>query len=409
MAAAAAGAVLTFNPNENEWNVFIKRLEQYFIVHNVVEGVNKRAHLLYSLSEEAYLLLSNLCMPNKPDETPYENILQLLTNYYGKTAVTWVERQKFYSSAKLETESALEWIVRLKGLARYCNFGEQLETKLTDIFITNYNPGKVRTELFGLSDSTTLNNAIEKAKIIEATLAIREQVAEIKSEPVESDVFRLTRKNMSSENTTARGRDPKRYHGGHGGAVAAVRRNQGSTRRSGESCLTMASQASEPSTSAGCFRCGRNHSANVCPYKDYICNSCHGRGHLSVVCKKPKQSFPRHVNYVEQNDEFDDDTGDFSSHVLCIATLGNNSDKPLYIDILVESIMLKFELDSGSAVSVLPFHMYETYFYKSSIENTDVSLVNFSGHKILPVGTVILNIRFNNKSCALRFFYSRRR
>nr|CAI5829085.1 unnamed protein product [Callosobruchus analis] len=183
------------------------------------EGVNKRAHLLYSLSEEAYLLLSNLCMPNKPDETPYENILQLLTTYYGKTAVTWVERQKFYSSAKLETESALEWIVRLKGLARYCNFGEQLETKLTDIFITNYNPGKVRTELFGLSDSTTLNNAIEKAKIIEATLAIREQVAEIKSEPVESDVFRLTRKNMSSENTTARGRDPQRYHGGHGGAV----------------------------------------------------------------------------------------------------------------------------------------------------------------------------------------------
>nr|CAI5855663.1 unnamed protein product [Callosobruchus analis] len=81
---------------------------------------------------------------------------------------------------------------------------------------------------------------------------------------------------MSSENTTARGRDPKRYHGGHGGAVAAVRRNQGCTRRSGESCLTMASQASEPSTSAGCFRCGRNHSANVCPYKDYICNSCHG-------------------------------------------------------------------------------------------------------------------------------------
>nr|CAI5829052.1 unnamed protein product [Callosobruchus analis] len=253
MAAAVAGPMLTFNPNENEWNVFIKRLEQYFIVHNIVEGVNKKAHLLYSLSEEAYLLLSNLCMPNKPDEMPYENILQLLTNYYGKTAVTWVERQKFHSSAKLESESALEWIVRLKGLARYCSFGEQLETKLTDIFITNCNPSKMRTELFALSDSTTLNNAIEKAKIIEATPAIREQVAEIKSEPVESDVFRLTRKNLSSENTTAQGRDPQRFHGGHGGAVAAVLRNQGRTRRSGESNLTMASQVSQPSTSAGCF------------------------------------------------------------------------------------------------------------------------------------------------------------
>ncbi|VEN56126.1 unnamed protein product [Callosobruchus maculatus] len=131
---------------------------------------------------------------------------------------------------------------------------------------------------------------------------------------------------MNAGNTAGQGRDPQRYHGG-AVAVGAGRRSQGRMRRSGDSNFNMAPQPL-PSTSAGCFRCGRNHSANICPYKDYICNACHGRGHLSVACKKPKQSFNKHVNYVEQNDEFYDDTSDFSSPVLCIATVGSNSDKP---------------------------------------------------------------------------------
>ncbi|CAH1993309.1 unnamed protein product [Acanthoscelides obtectus] len=181
MAVAAAGPVLTFNPKENEREVFFKRLEQYFIVHGVTEEADKRAHLLYSLSEEAYILLENLCMPQKPEETPYQDIVQLLSNYYGKTAVVWVERQKFYSASKSGNETALEWSVRLKGLARYCNFGQQLESKLTDIFVTQFNPGKVRTELFTLNENTTLNNAVEKAKIIEATLVIRDPVGEVKA------------------------------------------------------------------------------------------------------------------------------------------------------------------------------------------------------------------------------------
>ncbi|CAH1990238.1 unnamed protein product [Acanthoscelides obtectus] len=287
MAVAAAGPVLTFNPKENEWEVFFKRLEQYFIVHGVTEEADKRAHLLYSLSEEAYILLENLCMPQKPEETPYQDIVQLLSNYYGKTAVVWVERQKFYSASKSGNETALEWSVRLKGLARYCNFGQQLESKLTDIFVTQFNPGKVRTELFSLNENTTLNNAVEKAKIIEATLVIRDPVGEVKSEVLESDVFRITQNNSNGA-TADQHQDPQRYH--RGTAVPAAQRSQGGTRRSGGNSSNMALPQLQPFTSSGrspgCFRCGRNHNSNVFPYKEYICNSCHGRGHLSVVCKK---------------------------------------------------------------------------------------------------------------------------
>ncbi|CAH2010447.1 unnamed protein product [Acanthoscelides obtectus] len=278
MAVAAAGPVLTFNPKENEWEVFFKRLEQYFIVHGVTEEADKRAHLLYSLSEEAYILLENLCMPQKPEETPYQDIVQLLSNYYGKTAVVWVERQKFYSASKSGNETALEWSVRLKGLARYCNFGQQLESKLTDIFVTQFNPGKVRTELFSLNENTTLNNAVEKAKIIEATLVIRDPVGEVKSEVLESDVFRITQNNSNVGATGDQHQDPQRYH--RGTAVPAAQRSQGGTRRSGGNSSNMALPQLQPFTSSGrspgCFRCGRNHNSNVCPYKEYICNSCHG-------------------------------------------------------------------------------------------------------------------------------------
>nr|CAH7768582.1 unnamed protein product [Callosobruchus chinensis] len=68
----------------------------------------------------------------------------------------------------------MEWPAKRLGML--CNFGEQLEIKLTGIFITNYNPGKVRTELFGGSDSTNINNAVEEAEIIEATVAINHNI-----------------------------------------------------------------------------------------------------------------------------------------------------------------------------------------------------------------------------------------
>ncbi|CAH1999569.1 unnamed protein product [Acanthoscelides obtectus] len=200
-------------------------------------------------------------MPQKPEETPYEDIVQLLSNYHGKTAVVWVERQKFYSASKSGNETALEWSVRLKGLARYCNFGQQLESNLTDIFVTQFNPGKLRTELFSLNENTTLNNAVEKAKIIEATLVIRDPVGEVKSEVLESDVFRITQNNSNVGATPDQHQDPQRYH--RGTAVPAAQRSQGGTRRSGGNSSNMALPQLQPFTSSGrspgCFRCGRNH------------------------------------------------------------------------------------------------------------------------------------------------------
>lgn len=194
MATPGIQQILSFDPKVNEWNVFIKRLEQYFIVNQITDDKLKRANLLYSLAEEAYLLLINLCMPSKPEEESYKDIIKLLNEYYGQTSVVWIERKTFYDAVKLEGESVQEWSVKLKGLAKNCNFGETLDTKLVDIFISHFNPGKIRTELCSLKEDVSFIEAVKKAKVVEASLSINESAVEVKRESTEGEVFQVSRK-----------------------------------------------------------------------------------------------------------------------------------------------------------------------------------------------------------------------
>lgn len=283
MAGANSGHnVLIFNPKEHEWSVHIRRLEQYFIANAIIDANIKRANLLYNLSEEAYLLVTHLCMPSQPEETSYANIVKHLSDYYDKSSVVWVERTKFYSAVKNENESVQEWSVRLKSLARNCKFGNQLDSKLTDIFITQFNTGKIKRHLFSEKADITFEQAVEKAKIEEASQSgISETNVGIKREP---EIHRISRGrgmpiNQRQTNNNYRQRTSDDNRNSRGPATAS---SWQSVRQRGN--------CDSAHVIKKCHRCAKNHASNLCPYKEYVCHSCNGKGHLSAVCKK-KQTF----------------------------------------------------------------------------------------------------------------------
>lgn len=114
--AATVGLQLEFDPKIHDWSVHVSRLTQFFVANAITDNDKKRAILLNGLSQEAYILLKNLCVPNGPEETSFTKIVSALNGYYCKKTVVFAERCKFYAAVKSPNESCKDWAIRLKSL-----------------------------------------------------------------------------------------------------------------------------------------------------------------------------------------------------------------------------------------------------------------------------------------------------
>ena len=72
---------LQFCLKTDDWDIFIDRLEAYFTARDVKED-KKAATLLTKLDEEAYILIKNLCAPDKPIGKTYEALQSYCPNIF---------------------------------------------------------------------------------------------------------------------------------------------------------------------------------------------------------------------------------------------------------------------------------------------------------------------------------------
>lgn len=399
------GINLVFDAKSSDWKIFHSRLTQYFIAKEIKEAM-QRAVLLCCLTEDAYILLTNLCVPYKPEDCSYKDLVGYFDAYYEVKNVVWVERGKFYAAYKEESETAQEWSTRLKGLANNCQFAESLETKLTDIFINHYSDGKIKNALYSLKANVKFSKAVEAARIEEATqIGIKEAAAcpaGIKTE-LESEVFKMSvgrressiQGNSSTSRNIAQGREtylhPQRL------------RNDREVSRdhvfgSGNGVSWRGAQGGDGGKR--CFRCGKSsHFANLCPYKNYICNNCGRRGHIRAACAALKD-----MNTSRDMHFFDVDDKDVETDNMPVFLICSDMDKPIFVEIALNGTVVKFQLDSGAAVSILPYNLYQRYFCKQKLSETTITLLNFSGHKIKPLGKLNLNVMYKDRNATLDFY-----
>ncbi|KAG5871961.1 hypothetical protein JTB14_027988 [Gonioctena quinquepunctata] len=71
---ANLGHIREFDPHTSDWTIFIRGLDNYFVVNGITDNIKQRTILLNALSEEAYRLIHNLAFPNKPEEKEYADL-----------------------------------------------------------------------------------------------------------------------------------------------------------------------------------------------------------------------------------------------------------------------------------------------------------------------------------------------
>ncbi|XP_044760766.1 uncharacterized protein LOC123318216 [Coccinella septempunctata] len=253
------GHLREFNPAISEWSIFKRRIDNYFVANTITDEKRKGAILLNVLSEEAYKLVFNMCLPEEPETKTHKVLSDLLTNHFKPSESVFAARYKFYTAKKGSTETAKEWAARLRNFAAQCQFNNlQLEMVLRDIFIVNYDKGSVQDRLLEEKNSVTFTEMVELASAKSATQASMNNWENL----IKKEVDLHYAGTQSCQSVSKKGSPP----------------DQESSRTSNTS-----NQQNK------CEICGRrNHSKDKCFYRDCLCHICDD---LQFLFKKYKRVF----------------------------------------------------------------------------------------------------------------------
>ena len=94
---ATHGKIGEFDPTQESWDMYIERLELYFVANGVTEAERKRAVLLTVSGPSTYKLIRNLTAPEKPAEVAYSEIVALVKAHHTPKPSVTVQRYKFHT------------------------------------------------------------------------------------------------------------------------------------------------------------------------------------------------------------------------------------------------------------------------------------------------------------------------
>lgn len=339
----AIANISTFNTGD-DWEIFIERLDQYFLA-NLIEAQRKVPVLLTSVSETVYKILKNLCNPEKPSTKTYEELTELL-NVQFKTKKSAFRKRVQFDSLKQTNESISDWFIKVKTSASDCEFGAQLEERVKDKFVAGMKPGRILDRLCEEEISKTLKDLFELAKNKEVLMHEERRIEVNRLQ----DTPRTRHTQKVSYNDTAEKRNIK-------------------VRDTGEK---------------KCFYCaGVGHDFKKCKFKNYNCKICKKKGHIAKACKS------KIINCVESET-------DTQVKFLEMLNININKASPIYLKVKINGKILEMEVDTGAGCSCIPLKIYEKKFGKVKLEPTYVQLKTYTGQVIKPVGEINVNLEINN-------------
>ena len=74
---------------------------------------------------------------------------------------------------------------------------------------------------------------------------------------------------------------------------------------------------------------------------------------------------------------------------------------PMYVEVMIEGQQVKMELDTGAAVSLLQYQVYQENFAHLPLDKTQVRLKTYTGERVLPRGPIKVEVRKEIESARL--------
>ena len=355
------GNLESFDEKTEDWSSYIERVEQFFIAN----GVKEEKHvptLLSVIGGKTYTLLRNLSAPVKPAERSFKEIVELLRKHLSPKPLVIAERFRFHRRDQLSGESISNYVAELKKLSEHCAFGDSLKDSLRDRLVCGMRNENIQKKLLSVAE-LTFDRAFEIAIAMET--AARDAI-ELQNKPVNASTVPVNKVKAQ----------PSRSH--------------------------------SDSSPNYCFRCGKLHNPQTCRFKNAVCHKCKKTGHIQVVCRSKsdkstyipqKKEKRRGVHVFEDQDFENSDSDEFSAFMGCLEVnnMYNKASNVIWVEPEIEGKPFKMELDTGSAISVIPYNQYKELFSNVKLSKSQVTLKTYTGEKVVPKGVINCNVKFKDQ------------
>ena len=235
--AGLHGVVSPYDGNQEEWVEYAERLESYFIANEIADVAKRRAILLNGVGAPTYRLIKTLALPGTPKDFTFEEIVDRVRNHFNPKPSPIIKRFEFNTRKQREGETVAEYVAARRKIAEYCEYPVAI---LNDL---------LRDRLVcGVYDKRLQQRFLQEAKL-----------------PYDEAV----RKALAAE-TAIRDSKRLRQENAQGGERAPLEINDKPVHHVGSSTKFQNKESvqSRP-TDRECYRCGGEHQASKCKFKDY--------------------------------------------------------------------------------------------------------------------------------------------
>ena len=292
----------------------------------------KISTLLSIIGDECLKKYENMNI--KQNEIPTAEILldKITENLIPKINVRY-ERAIFMAAYQKEDESIDQFINRLKGLIKTCQYKNMEEELLIDRIINGIRNQHLKLKLWE-KENCNLNEIINMCKMTEQS---EKQLKNLES-PEKEEINKIAIKHKNN----------RKYWN--------------------KNKMTENNSKANPKIIQNCQRCGKTHEIRKCSAWKHLCTLCGKRNHLENKCKssKPIKSLE------EEHDKYE-------NNILCL-----EKEKEININLLFSSInsinykSTKCQIDTGATCNVMNINVYKNIVGNDlNIKNSTITLKSF--------------------------------
>ncbi|KAE8738380.1 hypothetical protein FOCC_FOCC016142 [Frankliniella occidentalis] len=308
-------------------------------------------------------------------------------------------RETFDNRNQKSGEPFANWLTDLKNLIQHCDYDTLEDSLLKDRIIRGTNDKRLSETLRG-KPKLTLEEVIDVCKGVEASLkrgvneTVSINVEMLQAEALRGGQFRGKRRGRGG------------FRGGSKFNSGRISKNQGQRGgfRGRRPYQQRGGGRGRSHTSANkyqCRKCDRWHQAAQCPAYGKQCTNCSGWNHFAVVCTRDRANSGGANN--SQNPNNNKGTGSAVQAVQIMALTKFDSNQVItsgeskhprkeYTEVLKldNQHYVKFKLDPGAEVNVLPVKVFQIINRNYKVRQTNVMLKAFGQVITKAEGTVKL-------------------
>ena len=346
----------------DNWRRFRDQWLNYVVAADLTDASaeKKAAVFLTCIGTEAYDVYRAMNFESEADRKKIDNIVAGFEAFcIGAVNVTY-ERYRFNKRVQDVSERFDVYLGEIRRLAKSCNFAAVEDSMLRDRIVVGIRDDATRRKLLQVRD-LTLAQAIDLCKASEtAGRQLKEMATPEDVQPLKSAKLPLRR--------------PGRGRGVRPAGEQPRQRGTSATHRDRDRSVDRST----------CRYCGRHHEANkqACPAYGQTCSRCKKLNHFAAVCRSGSGTTSPRQQHVREVDDAES-----------LLALDNEGSKRIYSNLYVDDVKVRFLLDCGSTVNLLPRSMAAKVGHGQGLRPARATLRMFDTTELPTVGMITATVK----------------